>query len=172
MPSPWISHVKAYCAKHGCSYKEGLSKARASYKPVARGGYREPMPRVIGGAKTMKLAELKSQMKSMGHKLSRMVNGVRKAYNKNEIVKMLVDKGAEGAGFSGGKVNRRKKATKWTDFAVQTAKKGIDLAKEVGLGGKADGKVNRMRKAQKWSDFAVQTAKKGIGLAKEAKELF
>jgi hypothetical protein len=123
----------------------------------------------------MKLPELKAQMKSMGHKLSRMVNGVRKAYNKNEIVKMLIDKGVSemGAGFSGGKVNRMKKAKKWTDFAVATAKKGIGLAKEIkGLGGKADGKVNRMRKAQKWTDYAEKTAKRGIGLAKEIKDLF
>jgi hypothetical protein len=30
--NPWISHVKAYQAKHGCSYKEALQKSRATYK--------------------------------------------------------------------------------------------------------------------------------------------
>jgi hypothetical protein len=30
--SPWIEHVKAYCAKHGCKYGEGLKLAKASYK--------------------------------------------------------------------------------------------------------------------------------------------
>jgi len=30
--SPWIVHVKQYCAKHGCSYKEGLKLASPSYK--------------------------------------------------------------------------------------------------------------------------------------------
>ena len=28
----WIKHVKAYQAKHGCSYKEALQKAKATYK--------------------------------------------------------------------------------------------------------------------------------------------
>ena len=30
--SPWIAHVKAYCAKHGCKYGEALKLAKASYK--------------------------------------------------------------------------------------------------------------------------------------------
>ena len=30
--SPWIEHVKAYCAKHGCKYSDGLKQAKASYK--------------------------------------------------------------------------------------------------------------------------------------------
>ena len=32
--SPWIMHVKQYCAKHGCSYKEGLKLASPSYKKM------------------------------------------------------------------------------------------------------------------------------------------
>ena len=28
----WIKHVKAYQAKHGCSYKDALKGARTSYK--------------------------------------------------------------------------------------------------------------------------------------------
>jgi hypothetical protein len=30
--SPWIAHVKAYCAQHGCKYSEGLKRAAATYK--------------------------------------------------------------------------------------------------------------------------------------------
>jgi DNA topoisomerase VI subunit B len=30
--SPWIVHVKQYCAEHGCSYKEGLKLASPSYR--------------------------------------------------------------------------------------------------------------------------------------------
>ena len=30
--NPWISHVKAYQAKHKCSYKEALQKSKATYK--------------------------------------------------------------------------------------------------------------------------------------------
>lgn len=36
MTSPWIEHVKRYQAEHGCSYKDALKGAKASYK---RGGY-------------------------------------------------------------------------------------------------------------------------------------
>lgn len=35
MVNPWIEHVKAYAVKHGVSYKEAMSAARASYKPAA-----------------------------------------------------------------------------------------------------------------------------------------
>jgi hypothetical protein len=31
-PSAWITHVKAYAKEHGCSYKEALSRAKATYK--------------------------------------------------------------------------------------------------------------------------------------------
>jgi len=30
--SPWIAHVKAYCAQHGCKYSDGLKQAKATYK--------------------------------------------------------------------------------------------------------------------------------------------
>ena len=32
MGNPWLKHVKAYQAKHGCSYKEALQKSKATYK--------------------------------------------------------------------------------------------------------------------------------------------
>ena len=31
-PSAWIKHVQAYAKQHGCSYKEAMSKAKATYK--------------------------------------------------------------------------------------------------------------------------------------------
>jgi hypothetical protein len=30
--SPWIQHVKAFASEHGISYKEALSRAKATYK--------------------------------------------------------------------------------------------------------------------------------------------
>ena len=103
MVSRWIIHVKQYASKHKMSYKEAMSKARASYKPVKKvmkkkgGDYanrmkpcvEDPAPRVIGGAKMMPLPQLKKEVKSLGHKLSRVVNGVRKAYNKKELMSKL-----------------------------------------------------------------------------------
>jgi len=113
MVSKWILHVKAYASKHKMSYKEAMSKARASYKPVKKGGayanrmkpcMEDPAPRVIGGAKMMPLPQLKKEVKSLGHKLSRVVDGVRKAYNKKELMAKLVTSDAmdelEGGKFS------------------------------------------------------------------------
>ena len=97
----------------------------------------------------------------------------------------------------GGKINRLKKATGWTDYAVDTADKGLDLAKKgatvskmFGFGEFKDvarkkvrrvgeaildtamhravgGKINRLKKATRWTDYAVDTADKGLDLAKK-----
>jgi hypothetical protein len=84
-----------------------------------------------------------------------------------------------GGQVSGGKVNRLKKAKKWTAFAVDTAKQGIDLFKkfkggarsggQVSGGAISGGKVNRLKKAKKWTAFAVDTAKQGLDLFKKFK---
>ena len=34
--SDWISHVKAYAKKNKVSYKEAMSKAKATYKPKGK----------------------------------------------------------------------------------------------------------------------------------------
>ena len=36
MASGWIEYVKAYASKHKISYKEAMSKAKSSYKPVKK----------------------------------------------------------------------------------------------------------------------------------------
>lgn len=109
MVSKWITHVKAYASKHKMSYKEALSKARPSYKPVKGGAMVgrcghgiNPigLERKVGGAKMMPLPELKKQVKEMGHKLSRVVDGVRKAYNKKELIAKLVKSDMAGGKFS------------------------------------------------------------------------
>ena len=35
--SPWIQHVKAYQTKHRCSYKEAMTKSKASYRKTMSG---------------------------------------------------------------------------------------------------------------------------------------
>ena len=37
MANAWIEHVKAFQAQHGCSYKEALKQASASYKELKGG---------------------------------------------------------------------------------------------------------------------------------------
>lgn len=46
MANPWIEHVKRYAAANGLSYKDAMSAARASYKPVA--GKRPARARATG----------------------------------------------------------------------------------------------------------------------------
>ena len=36
--NPWLKHVKAYQAKHNCSYKDALKGAKATYKKGTQGG--------------------------------------------------------------------------------------------------------------------------------------
>ena len=138
MVSKWIEHVKAYCKKHGCSYKEGMSKAKASYKPSKKGGamsgYNSSginpigLERKIGGAKMMKLPELKKQVKEMGHSLSKVVNGVRKAYNKKELISKL----AEGAEMSGGKFSFKKLASDAANISKKIVRVGVPAMAGIG----------------------------------------
>jgi hypothetical protein len=44
--NPWIQHVKAYQAKHGCPFREAMKKAKASYKPQ-KGGARKIAPVLV-----------------------------------------------------------------------------------------------------------------------------
>jgi|LakMenEpi03Aug12_release.lakeMendotaPanAssembly.Ray.scaffolds.fasta_scaffold258919_2 hypothetical protein len=75
----------------------------------------------------------------------------------------------------GGKINRLKKAKRWTGYAVDTASKGLDLAskgakvaKMFGFGEfeeQEGGKINRLKKARRWTNYAADTASKGLDLA-------
>jgi hypothetical protein len=42
--NPWIRHVKTYCNKHQCSYKDALKLAKASYQ---KGGARRVAPLLV-----------------------------------------------------------------------------------------------------------------------------
>ena len=37
MPSDWIKHVQKYSKEHNCSYKDAMSRAKASYKKQSGG---------------------------------------------------------------------------------------------------------------------------------------
>lgn len=67
MPNAWVSHVKAYRAKHGGSYKDAMKNSKASYKKQGGGklagtlvrgsiaGIRTAMPFVPYGKEAMKV---------------------------------------------------------------------------------------------------------------------
>ena len=138
MASKWIEHVKAYAKKHKISYKESMSKAKASYKPVKKGGAMSGynsrgikplnLERKIGGAKMMKLPELKKQVKEMGHSLSKVVNGVRKAYNKKELLTKLV----ENAEMKGGKFSFSKLGKDALNISKKIVRTGVPAMAGIG----------------------------------------
>ena len=120
-----------------------------------------------GGAKgAIELEKAKESLK-------KFVNNERKTKPSKKHLQILEANGIiskKSDETEGGKVNRLKKAAKWTNFAVDTAKSGLGLAEQ----GKAiaeGGKVNRLKKAKKWTSFAVDTAKSGLGLAEQGKAI-
>jgi hypothetical protein len=76
----------------------------------------------------------------------------------------------KGSGMQGGKVNRLKKAGRWTDYSSGTVNTGMDLAKRgMDMFG---GKVNRLKKAGRWTDYSADTVNTGMDLAKRGMDMF
>lgn len=67
----------------------------------------------------------------------------------------------------GGKVNRRKKATKWLGFAKDVAETGLNIFDDVKS--RVGGKVNRRKKATKWLGFAKDVADTGLNIFDDVK---
>jgi hypothetical protein len=72
-----------------------------------------------------------------------------------------VDNVDYGALATGGKVNRMKKAKKWTGFASDLVDLGLDKVGKVAAVAEG-GKVNRMKKAKKWTGFASDLVDLGL----------
>ena len=107
--------------------------------------------------------------------LKNFVEGERKLKPSKKHIALLEKHGIiskKGANdeVEGGKVNRLKKAQKWTDFSANTLNTGLDL----GAKGKSiiGGKVNRLKKAQKWTDFSANTLNTGLDLGAKGKSIF
>ena len=62
--SAWISHVKAYQAKHGCSYKDALRGASSSYRSMKGSGTAWASPRSDTGQMYAKGGNLKKTSKA------------------------------------------------------------------------------------------------------------
>ena len=76
----------------------------------------------------------------------------------------------KGSGMHAGKINRLKKAQRYTDYAGNTVNTGMDLAQRgMNLFG---GKVNRLKKAGQWTDYAGNTVNTGMDLALRGKNMF
>ena len=83
--SEWIAHVKAFQAKHGCSYKEALKGASSSYRSMK-------------GSAVGRRKKYTKWVDTLGAK---------------QVIDAGMSKGASS--ISGMGVSRRKKYTKWVD---------------------------------------------------------
>ena len=72
MTTAWISHVKAYQKKHNCTYKEALSRSKATYKKKTKqaGG------NFAGDLTRLSVAAIRHGMKEvpMGNQVMREIN--------------------------------------------------------------------------------------------------
>ena len=98
MPSEWISHVKQFQAQHGCSYKDALQGASASYRSMKGSG----------------VNRLKKAERWTDYADSTLHRGLNTAHKAQKL-------------FGSG-VNRLKKAERWTDYADSTLHRGLNTA--------------------------------------------
>ena len=118
----------------------------------------------------------KSDLDKAKESLQKYVDGKKKTKPTKKHLDLLEQHGVISKEKEGGKVNRLKKAKRWTGFAVDTADKGLDLVeKGMKIGGTgyavSGGKVNRLKKAKRWTGFAVDTADKGLDLVEKGMKI-
>jgi hypothetical protein len=137
----WIAHVKNFQKAHGCSYKEALKGASASYQRGS--GWANPssntgqMYTKGGNLKKTSKAQLKRIVEVLGDKAVQKLVGMGsvgqmlKESAANNTVR-LMDSGTNRASSEmetrGTSVNRLKKANRWQTFADSTIRDGIDTA--------------------------------------------
>ena len=143
MPSQWIDHVKRFKAEHGCSYKEALKGASATYQKGSGARWADPskntgqMYTQGGNLKKTSKAQLKRLVEALGdkaiHKLSGMgaVGNMLKQQAGETTAQLIESAGNRASGemtTRGTSVSRLKKAGKWEQFANATIRDGIDTA--------------------------------------------
>ena len=150
MANAWIEHVKRFQQAHGCSYKDALQGASASYskggnitktaksagKTLINAGTARAVRAINGsGVNRLKKAQRWQQFAdSTLHDAIDTANKARKTYQK-------------GMG-----VNRLKKAQRWQQFADSTLHDAIDTA-------------NKARKTYQKSGFGLKKHKRLSGRA-------
>jgi len=163
----WIAHVKRFQAEHGCSYKEALKGASATYQKGS--GWADPskntgqMYTKGGNLKKTSKAQLKRLVEALGDKAVQKLVGMGaighmlKESAANNTVR-LMDSGTNRATGEmetrGTSVNRLKKDGRWEQFANSTIRDGIDTA----------GKASRV-----YYDSTGPMAQMGFGLKKHRK---
>lgn len=63
MASEWLDHVKAYAKKNNVSYKEAMSKAKASYKPKGKKVDKKKMTKSTRGDSKKEMEKMEKEKK-------------------------------------------------------------------------------------------------------------
>jgi hypothetical protein len=152
----WIAHVKAYQNAHGCSYKDALKKASATYKKMGSGLMTKP-------------ADM-NQMYIKGGNL--------KKASKANLIRMLdalTNKGIEKLAGTGAIGNMLKQRA--ADTTAQLIDAGGDRAASEmttqGAGMHMKGRaINRLNKANRWQTFVDSTIRDAIDTAGKASDVY
>ena len=168
--SEWIKHVKAFKAKHGCSYKDALKGASSSYRSM-KGSGPFPSPRSDtgpmytkgGNIKRTSKAQAKRIIEALGDKAIAKLTGMGavgdmlKQTAANTTAQLITsggDRASSEMATRGTGVSRVKKAGKWEQFSNAALRDAIDTA----------GKAGRV-----YYDTTNPMAQMGFGLKKHRK---
>ena len=174
MANEWIMHVKKYQAANGCSYKDALKKASATYKKgsglMTRPADMNQMYIKGGNLKKASKASLIRMLDALTNKgiekLSGMGSiGTMLKQRAADTTAQLIDSGGDraasemetqgsGMHMKGRAINRLNKANRWQTFVDSTIRDAIDTA------GKASNVYN---------DANSPMSKLGFGLKKHRK---
>jgi len=133
MTSAWVQHCKNYASENGCSYKEAMTKAKATYKPSIEGGKLPSMKKIKKTAnRVVKHAKKGSKMLDKADKFIELVDEdvarqVRNTHNKVKKGVNHVADIAEEEGLLGGKFNLKRASKK----VVKGARKAKQISKVV-----------------------------------------
>jgi hypothetical protein len=145
--SEWIKHVKAFQAKHGCSYKEALRGASSSYRSMKASGFPSPrsdtgpMYTKGGNIKRTSKAQAKRIIEALGDKAIAKLTGMGAVGNMlkqtaaNTTAQLITsggDRASSEMATQGTGVSRIKKAGKWEQFSNAALRDAIDTAGKAG----------------------------------------
>jgi len=139
----WIKHVKMFQAQHGCSYKDALKGASASYRKGSglmskpSKSQQNQMYTQGGNLKKTSKAQLQRIIAALGDKAVGRLTGMGAVGNMlkrqaADTTAQLIDAGGDRASSEmatrGTGVNRLKKAKRWEGFSNATIRDAIDTA--------------------------------------------
>jgi hypothetical protein len=128
MPSEWISHVKQFQAQHGCSYKDALRGASASYRSMKGGNIIKTAK--SAGKQLINAGTARAIRAINGSGVNRLKKAQRWEHFADSTLHDAIDTAnkARKTYQKGMGVNRLKKAQRWEHFADSTLHDAIDTA--------------------------------------------